>query len=90
MAAFAAIARASNAAALSETGISVCVFDSFTRQYPVLISCDHVLKRYLRRNSLVLYRAIGAGMGFLATRVDFSRADDRFDQRDGWGVRIHI
>ena len=90
MAAFAATARTSNAAALSETGIGVYVFDSSTRPYPVLISYDDAVKRYLLRNSLVLYRAIGVGMGFLATRVEFSRADDRFDQRDGWGVRIHI
>ena len=90
MAAFAATVRASNADALSETGISVYVFDSSTRQYPVLIPYDHVVKRYLLRNSLVLYMAIGVEMGFLATRVEFSRADDRFDQRDGWGVRIHI
>ena len=90
MAAFAATVRASNADALSETGISVYVFDSSTRQYPVLVSCDHEVKRYMLRNSLVLYMAIGVEMGFLATRVEFSRADDRFDQRDGWGVRIYI
>ena len=71
-------------------GIGVCGFDSSTRQYPVLISYDHVIKSSLLRNSLEPYTAIGAGRWFLGTRIDFSRADDRFDQRDGWSVRVYV
>ena len=90
MAAFAATVRASNADALSETGISVYVFDRSTRQYPVLIPYDHVIKSSLLRNSLEPYMAIGAGRWFLGTRIEFSCDDGRIDQRDGWGVRIYV
>ena len=90
MPAFAATARASNAEPLGVTGIGVCVFDSCTRQYPVLIPYDHVIKSYLLRNSLEPYMAIGAGRWFLGTRIEFSCDDGRFDQRDGWGVRIYV
>ena len=72
------------------TGIGVYVFDSSTRQYMVLISYDHVFKSSLRRNSLEPYMAIGAGRWFLGTRIEFSCDDGRFDQRDGWGVRIYV
>ncbi len=90
MAAFAATARASNAEPSGVTGIGMYVFDSCTRQYPVLIPYDHVIKSSLLRNSLEPYMAIGTGRWFLGARIEFSRADDRFDQRDGWSVRDYV
>ena len=90
VAAFAATAGASNAEPSGVTGIGVYVFDSSTRLYMVLIPYDHVIKSSLLRNSLEPYTAIGAGRWFLGARIEFSRADDRCDQRDGWSVRVYV